>query len=162
MTAQLFTSAGTCLKQVPALFKWWQARHGFRGVNLDLGGGKYDVPCENLVHDPYNRSKCHNLETLAKVAALGGADSVTIANVLNVIDSEAARAKVLRSAKRHARRGAPVLFSMHEGDRSGIGRETRRGCWQSNRRAKNYVGEISLVLRGPIMASGNILVFEVP
>jgi hypothetical protein len=172
MTAQSFTSAGTCLRQVPALFKWWQARRGFEGVNLDIGGGRYEevqqwmnddgIPCVNLVLDPYNRIACHNMATLARVAALGGADSVTVANVLNVIDSEEARSDVLVAAKGYSKPGAPILFSIHEGDKSGVGRETRRGCWQNNRRAKDYAGEISLVLRGPIMASGNVLVYQNP
>lgn len=60
---QVYTSEKTSRNQLPRLFKKIEK---WEGVNLDLGGGKYDqvqnyfnekgFKCENLVYDPFNRS----------------------------------------------------------------------------------------------------------
>ena len=92
---QEYTSAKTSLKQIPAGFKivdkyftWYQGT-----VNLDIGGGKYDLMTEalkekgvtNLVYDPYNRSMKHNADVVNTVLRIKGVETVTIFNVLNVI-----------------------------------------------------------------------------
>jgi hypothetical protein len=68
-----------------------------------------------------------------------------ISNVLNVIDSEAARCDVVRLA---ATKAAALLITVYEGDGSGTGRQTAADSWQENRRTADYMGEIAAALPG--------------
>jgi hypothetical protein len=149
MTTQTITSAKTSIKQVPAIFK----KVNFSGINLDLGGGKYDevqayfdregIKCQNLVYDPFNRSEEHNQAVLNTVKN-ANVMTVTISNVLNVIKDKEHRLEVLRMAKE----ANPVycLITVYEGDRSGDGKETTKG-YQLNRNLKDYESEIKEVFR---------------
>jgi len=115
---QEYTSAKTSLKQVPAGFKivdkyftWYQGT-----VNLDIGGGKYDLMTEalkekgvtNLVYDPYNRTMVHNLKIIYKISEVS-VDTVTIFNVLNVIKEKFIQLEVLYLAKSALKDGG-VLY----------------------------------------------------
>lgn len=143
---QQYTSARTCLRHIPALHKallhlgvW-----GKGSVNLDLGGGAYDLATEllaehgveNLVYDPYNRSDEWNQRVLARLSK--GADTVTLSNVLCVIKEASIRTELLRFAARHANK---TFIRVYEGDHSGKGAPTRAG-WQENRPLASYLGEI--------------------
>ena len=74
---QEYTSAKSCIKQVPAGFKIVHKYFGWQEntVNLDIGGGKYDLMTNrlkelgvtNLVFDPYNRSITHNIKVVNKI-----------------------------------------------------------------------------------------------
>lgn len=66
-------------------------------------------------------------------------------NVLNVIDSEAARGDVVRLA---ATKAAALLITVYEGDGSGTGRQTAADSWQENRRTADYMDEIAAALPG--------------
>jgi hypothetical protein len=148
MTAQTITSAKTSIRQVPAIFK----KLDFSGINLDLGGGRYDevqayfdselILCENLVYDPFNRTPNHNQEVLEQ-AKNGGCDTVTISNVLNVIEHKEHRLELLKLA---AQQYCPVYITVYEGDKSGIGKQTTKG-YQLNRKLKDYESEIKEVFR---------------
>ena len=91
---QEYTSAKSCINQVPAGFKIVDKHFGWKPktINFDIGGGKYDLMTEklkeydvaNLIFDPYNRSAYHNQKVL-EVCRAFRADTVTIFNVLNVI-----------------------------------------------------------------------------
>lgn len=147
---QMIDSAATSRPQVTALHR--KIANLLGPVNLDLGGGKYDISTEflaqhgvkNLVLDPYNRSEAHNADVLRYLEDNGGADSVTVCNVLNVINDAQARADVIQMAKTWAK--GPVYFSTYEGlgpeTGSGIGRKTRDG-WQENRKTRTYIPEIA-------------------
>ena len=149
MTTQTITSAATSLRQVPAIFK----KVNFSGINLDIGGGKYDevqsyfdsegINCQNLVYDPFNRSKDHNQSVLDKVKT-ERIHTVTISNVLNVIKDKEHRLEVLKLASQ----ANPIycLITVYEGDRSGDGKETIKG-YQLNRKLKDYESEIREVFR---------------
>jgi hypothetical protein len=165
---QRHTSSGTSIKQIAGVFKAWQRDGGgFQGINLDIGGGKYDavqawmskngINCVNLVWDKFNRSAEHNDAVLEAVADHGGADSVTIANVLNVIDDKKARRDVLLMAEQYAKIGAPVLILIYEGNKSGIGATPpkRPDDWQNNLKAEAYEHEIASVF-GEVLRSGKI------
>jgi hypothetical protein len=97
---QGLSSAATSInsRQLPALFSRVEFNPGT--VNLDIGGGKFDNAVEYLktkgvtsyVYDPFNRTQEHN-DMVAGKTENGQSDTVTISNVLNVIDSEAVRAR---------------------------------------------------------------------
>lgn len=146
---QEYSSASTSLNQVPALFKNPQVI--FSGLNLDYGGGKYDTATmyladrgiESVVYDPYNRTPEHNAETLNKVRRNGGADTITCANVLNVIKEPAARMVVLRNIYKYLKPGCCAYFSMYEHNR-GEG-PTGGNKYQLARKTAEYVPEIASI-----------------
>lgn len=146
--AQQITSAKTSINQVPGLFKspLLEALPSHR--NLDIGGGKYDTGTDFLksrgieshVYDPFNRPAEHNEAVMSRFKE-NPADSVTIANVLNVIREPEARQAVIQQALDALRPGGKAYFSVYEGNRSGAGAETPKG-WQENRKALEYLDEI--------------------
>jgi len=146
MQPQRLTSERTCRKQVPALLRaLLRAGRWQRGdVNADIGGGKWDLGTEelaqhgveNIVYDRFNRSDEHNERALDRIFLK--VNTATVANTLNVIAEPERRALLIGLAAQ-----APVAyFHGHEGDGSGVGRETRDG-WQENRRLESYVPEVS-------------------
>jgi hypothetical protein len=149
---QAISSADTSIKQVPALFKskYFDAPEGSR--NLDIGGGKYDLGSDYLrnergvesqVYDPFNRSSEHN-EMVLNAFKDNPADTVTAANVLNVIAEPEARAEVIQQAFDNLKPGGKAHFDVYEGDRSGAGRETSKG-WQNNMKAQDFLEEVRSV-----------------
>ena len=164
---QKYTSAKTSINshKVPSLFR----RVSFRKntINLDLGGGRYNTASDylqslgvvNCIFDPYNRTEEENSRALA-LAGNGNADSVTIANVLNVILEEEVRLSVLQQAKNAVKNNGKVFVGIYEGDRTGEGKETASG-YQRNKKTRDYVAEVNRVfpsvkiLNGVIIASNN-------
>jgi len=154
--------ARTSVRQVPALHKKLEWADG--SVNLDLGGGKFDTATEwlaergvkNLVLDRYNRSPEHNRGVLDTVSD-SGPDTVTVANVLNVIREPEMRREVVETAAELVKPGGTVYFAVYEGDRSGKGRVTSKGSWQENRRLRTYLDEIRAVFPGAEIAKGHIV-----
>jgi len=139
-------SEATSLSQVPALHRLL-AESGVwhRGdVNADLGGGAYDLATrflgrrgvQNIVWDPGNREPEENARAVRRLAR--GATTVTLANVLNVIPDAEDRRKLLEQASRLA---DTTFIWIHEGDRSGRGRQTTKG-WQENRITEDYLAEV--------------------
>lgn len=146
---QKHTSANTSINstKVPAVFRKADFCKGT--VNLDMGGGKYDTATEylegkgveNLILDPYNRPEEHNRAIVARLLAKG-ADTCTISNVLNVIDNVERRLETLRVTKSLLKTGGICYVTVYEGDRSGIGRETKKDCWQNNKKLGDYYPEV--------------------
>jgi hypothetical protein len=158
---QQISSKATSIRQVPALHKWAR-RNGYMPTGacvLDFGCGGYDDGMEYVYsqgakwwgYDPHHRApSCNNMA----LELICGYDVVLVANVLNVIAEENARAQTIRlacsgmlpprtswhpSATTDDRQ--VVLFSVYEGDRTWEGRETSKG-WQANRPTASYVQEI--------------------
>lgn len=162
---QEFTSANTSINssKVPAVFKkiWW----GTNPINLDIGGGKFDTATnyldglgvKNLIYDPYNRSEAHNAQILAFLAEHGKVDSATLSNVLNVIKEPEVRRELLVFAQKHARK---VFITVYEGNRSGIGKASKKGCWQENRKLTDYVQEVKNVFKFALVQRGMIIAFD--
>jgi ribosomal protein S18 acetylase RimI-like enzyme len=161
---QKISSAGTSLRQVPAVFKAIPWKKGT--LNADLGGGKYDEftnalqtqGVENVIYDPYNRSAEHNQAAMDRIA--GNADTATISNVLNVIAEPAARDQVIRQAADAIKPEGEAYFSVYIGDGSGKGKETPRG-YQLNRKLADYIEEIERHF-GSVTKKGNILIAKEP
>lgn len=162
---QNYTSANTSVNstKVPAVFT---KMHWVLGpVNLDFGGGKYDTATKylenfakkNLIYDPYNRSDEHNMRVVLGLEAYGGADSCTISNVLNVIDSKDGRIAALMGAWSMMKPGAYCYITVYEGDRSRLGRQTKRDCWQNNRPIKDYLKEVKDVFQWAACRNGVII-----
>lgn len=123
---QRFTSKQTSINstKAPAVYSMKRAVDVMTGKTVvDIGGGRFDTAAEAArvygaavsIYDPFNRTPEHNAAVLA-----GSYDVAVISNVLNVIDSEAARGDVVRLA---ATKAAALLITVYEGDGSGIGRQ---------------------------------------
>lgn len=161
---QNHTSASTSINsaKVPAVFRKADFCKGT--VNLDFGGGKYDTATEylktkdveNLIYDPFNRSKEHNAEVINRLFDKG-ADSCTLSNVLNVIDNKDARISALLGAWGLMKKGAILWVTAYEGDRSGIGRETKKDCWQNNMKLGDYYPEVYEVFGNAHVLGGMII-----
>jgi len=121
-------SAYTSRKIIPTAFKVFP----FKGINFDLGGGKWDDAsiflkergCTNLVFDPYNRSIEQNEVSYNKMKDTG-VDSISCLNVLNVIQSETERIdlykniKIIAETSKKANGKYPIIvFQVYEGDAS--------------------------------------------
>jgi len=145
---QEYSSAKTSIKQVPAGFGIVDKHFGWQPhtINLDIGGGKYDLMSEklkekevdNLIFDPYNRSQKHNDDVL-KVCRLFGANTVTIFNVLNVIKEYEMQINVLNLALDTVRDSGMVFVRstyMNPNKASGV---TKSGTFQHYLTMKDYL-----------------------
>jgi len=149
---QEYDSAKTARKQVGALLKKGVQRGLLKPgtVNLDLGGGPWDLGTEFLaahgveshVIDPYNRDDLHNESVALFLGRRGGADTVTLSNVLNVISTQGARREALLTARSMLKPDGVILISVYEGDKSGDSCPTRDG-WQEHRKLVEYGAEVA-------------------
>lgn len=162
---QQFTSANTSINKfkVPALFKAYDWKPGT--WNLDYGAGKYDNATEylktrgvdNVSYDPYNRTEQENENALSLTLLYGGADTVTISNVLNVIAEKEVRKQVLEHAHEILTYCGECVISVYEGDRTGTGRQTGKDQWQNNMRLDEYMDEVKEVFGNVAKRKGLII-----
>lgn len=157
---QRFTSRQTSInsRKAPAVYSMPKAVDVMTGKTVVDIGGRFDTAAEAArvygaavsIYDPFNRTPEHNAAVLA-----GSYDVAVISNVLNVIDSEAARGDVVRLA---ATKAAALLIIVYEGDGSGTGRQTAADSWQENRRTADYMDEIAAALPGWLVARSGRLI----
>jgi len=146
---QEYTSAKTSLKQIPAGFKivdkyftWYQGT-----VNLDIGGGKYDLMTEalkekgvtNLVYDPYNRSMKHNVDVVNTVIRIKGVHTATIFNVLNVIKERENQTAVIRLAFDSLKKGGIVFVRSTYKNPAKVSGVTKSGTFQHYLTQQEYL-----------------------
>ncbi|MBQ3114881.1 MAG: strawberry notch family protein [Clostridia bacterium] len=165
--SQTFKSAGTSLNQVAALFKNKNFHPG--KVNIDIGGGKFDATSnflrslgtENYVFDPFNRTEQENTATLDFLMSGKKADTATCANVLNVIDTEAARLNVILETAKAIKPDGTAYFTVYTSDNSGVGRQTQADSWQNARKTEDYVSEIETYFNN-VERKGSIIIAKEP
>ena len=144
---QEITSAQTSRSQLPASFKKIDNTDGWKPntINMDIGGGKFEQGTEflsergvqNFVYDPFNRTKEQN-DSAVDNAAFGKSDTVTVNNVLNTIPDQDNQKLVLQQAENALKLGGKMYMINFEGDRSGVGKQTRDG-FQQNKRPNDYL-----------------------
>ena len=144
---QRVSSANTSVnsKKVPRLFKavTWQPGT----TNLDYGGGKWDTATEylkkkgveNHIYDPFNRGVVENNRTMSRWKY----DTVTLSNVLCVIEDAGTRRGLVDLAMAHLKVGGTLYITIYEGDRSRCGKQTKKDCWQNNQPLKFYAEELT-------------------
>lgn len=153
---QTVTSKNTSINgnKLPKVFKLVESRYGWEpdSINLDLGGGRYDnatdylkqFNVENLILDPYNRSDEHNERVVERIDS-SPVDTVTLSNVLCVIQERIVQDLILKMAYEHLRPGGLLYLTVYEGDRTGIGRKTGKDQWQEHRKLADYADQVSQV-----------------
>lgn len=141
---QRFTSADTSINKdkLPAIYSKADIPAG--AVVVDYGCGKYTGHLKSKAvangwtwygFDPYNRTPEEN-RPAADAMTAGKADYIICSNVLNVIDSDTAMQEVIDTVAGNAGRAA--IFTVYEGDRSGIGRQTGPDQYQRNEKRRAY------------------------
>lgn len=168
---QTYQSDKTSLNQISAGLK--KAAQSFikpDSINVDVGGGKYDLGINHIeqnvpgaklhVYDPFNRTTEHNDNVVYQ--ARNKAHYVGLHNVLNVINDEDARREALETVKSfmHPTNGIAHI-TIYPGNNSGVGKVTKNGSsWQENRPAKSYMDEISRVFNNHNISfkSGHIVI----
>ena len=151
------TSANTSLNQIPSVWKSIDYENVER--ILDYGCGKYDKfkefieskGIEYFGYDKYNRSDEENYNALHSCP-----DLIVCANVLNVIDNTYEIFEILEFISTYNK---PVVFSIYEGDKSGVGRVTKKDCYQRNQKTKDYVMMIELFF-SKVKRKGNVIFAE--
>ncbi|MDM8560587.1 hypothetical protein [Candidatus Parabeggiatoa sp. HSG14] len=135
---QHITSAATSLNQVnPAIKNVLPHLSGL--TVLDIGGGKYDtnkiyatgLGVKLYIYDKFNRPEAENTQALAC-----NPDIIVCNNVLNVIDDGQAMRNVIALCASYQ---VPCYFTVHEGNKSGIGGISKKECWQRNWKTADYV-----------------------
>jgi hypothetical protein len=120
--------------------------------NIDIGGGKFDqnskylkrkFNIENVVYDPFNRSKLHN-EKVLNQAKDHPFDTATSMSVLNVINTKPARLAHIKLMYDCICAGGTAYFKVYRGN--GSGKEWYgQHKYQGNRGAETYLDEVKEV-----------------
>ena len=165
---QKITSTSTSRKQVASLLKIKSLfKPGTR--NLDLGGGPYGLGIKSLesfgvesrVADPIFDEEdsqfydpAHN-RAVDRWAMSNPVDTVTVANLLNVIRERSARKAVIQDAFLAVKSGGQVYFQIYNDPKKTAG-ETKDG-WQEQRPIETYLPEVRQVFGdAQIMRVGTI------
>lgn len=145
---QTYTSANTSVnsKRLPAIYKkinWDKLKVNYGDlVVLDIGAGKYTQHIKEYIeskggeyipYDPYNLSPADNLYAGANFHR---ATVVICSNVFNVIKEMDVIYDIHDMITKYK---VPYFISVYEGDRSWIGHETKKGCWQRNETIDAYI-----------------------
>jgi len=159
---QAISSANTSLRQVAATFKRKDFIPGDR--NLDIGGGRFDIGTqylaekgvENVVFDPYNRTPDENRIVFGRLRSGERFPTVTANNVLNVIAEQNVRLNVVLQAAKALSPNGTAYFLVHEGNRTGEGKETTKG-WQNNKKTEDYISEVKEHFN-EVQRKGNLII----
>ena len=159
-------SAYTSLNQIPAGFKTFK----LRGRNLDWGGGKFDKATQylkkdrvyNFVYDEYNRSLDENVYSWVRCKN-ERTNSVTVFNVLNVIQDKKEREQLLKrislfckEQREKFNHDPVVIFQVYEGNRSG---QPSEDTVQNNMKVNEYIPEIQAVFPDwEVQRQGNYII----
>ena len=156
ITTQQYTSANTSVnsKRLPAIYKKINWNLFANGVVLDIGAGKYTNHIKEFLktwnidyvpYDPYNLSAAENLYASCRFHE---ATCVICSNVFNVIKEMEViydLHRLITSFK------VPYFITVYEGDKSWIGTETRKGCWQRNETKDAYIINHKEILRSSVI-----------
>ena len=131
----------TSVKQIAAGLKYLITNEISKDgdVNLDCGGGKYELGTDflkqygvtNLVYDKFSKSEEHNNKVLDALKNRK-ADTVTLLNVLNVIEDLGDRLFVIKDAYSHLKAGGYMIIMVYGGVKHKPGLSKAK-TWQENR-----------------------------
>jgi len=165
---QEITSAATSINvaKLPAAYnKLKKAGIFTKGMKMvDIGGGKFDNAVDMLkgegvdlkVYDPFNRTAQHN-KTVAQAVQGGQVDAAISNNVLNVIKERENQLLVVEQAFDAVKGNGKAYFSVYEGSKSGVGKETKAG-FQHNKKTSEYIELVEEVFgKGNVEVKNNII-----
>ena len=143
---QKITSANTSINctKLPAIYNkinFSKFRNGFN--ILDYGCGKFNNGRDYIDslggnwwgYDPFNRTEEENMLCYNNYY-----DCIICSNVLNVIsDVSIVRDVIKKIFNKVALRKQAIFVTVYEGDKSGIGRITKKDCYQRNQVLSDYL-----------------------
>jgi len=117
---------------------------------LDYGCGKFNN-AKNFIesingtwygYDPYNRTEEENINTYNKYY-----DIIICSNVLNVISDEEIIVDIIENIynKYFYCGNQKIFITVYEGDKSGIGKVTKKDCYQRNEKTIRYLKYLNKV-----------------
>lgn len=139
--------------RVPALFK--KISWSPNTVNFDYGCGYKstqeriaeflaDKGVEYIGFDKFNQTPAEQEEAWAAIESVGGADTATCANVLNVVKERDVRVnEIIANVYDVLKSGGTAYFDVYEGDRSSAGGQTGKDNYQLKRPVDGYVEEVA-------------------
>lgn len=148
--AQKFTSANTSINstKLPSVYK--KLGKIIKKFNIPTGGDMLDYGCGKFTdhleekadeigfewwgYDKFNQPEEWN-EDASRYFGSYWFEVAVCSNVLNVIDDEGAVQAVVDEVVRSAKFS---VFTIYEGDGSGIGRQTKADCYQRNEKLTKY------------------------
>lgn len=169
---KVITSKNTSINRdkVPAIYSKL-VKHGIYGQHIfDVGCGKYirhikEFAKKNFIctywhgFDPYNQSENNNdkvtkiaFEEKYKVYGAINPNVFVSSNVLNVIKGTGRQREYLQSIFRMMKSVDECYITVYEGNRSGIGRVSRKDCWQENKKLKEYFEIVNMAYRDTYMS----------
>lgn len=167
---QKYCSAKSSIKQIPAGYKIVNKRFGWKNgtMNFDIGGGKYNMFTKklrehnviNLVYDPYNRTLEHNKQILA-VCKSFPPETVTIFNVLNVIEEFKIQINVLNLALEMVKDGGNIYIRSAYKNSTGKSGVTKSGTFQHHKTQREYLEIVKNVFPTSKLEHGLIFVKNV-
>ena len=144
MSTQSFTSMDTSInsKKLPYIYSHinWEKLRGKEVI--DYGCGRYTQHIEALMaqydikwygYDPYWRNAIQNGKAIHC-----DPDIVLCSNTLNVIKEDLIVSRIHDTIKYAYMPSIGYFITVYEGNKSGIGKQTKKDCWQRNELTQNY------------------------
>ena len=144
---QKHTSKNTAVNKdkVPAVFTKVDQHFGWEKgtINFDLGGGPFasavnylgERGVTSLVYDPYNRTAQENYWVIQQLEQRQ-ADTVTLSNVLNIIDNEFDLVQTIAFAKEFLKEGGKCYITCYNSGKKG---RSKKDCWQQGEPLDWYI-----------------------
>lgn len=148
--------------QLPAVWKKlnyeWMSKHKISDI-VDYGAGRkatqnnvfyyllnnYKEYQHYWPYDPYWVDEDRNKNAISCLLAWRQADLCVCANVLNVIKEM----QDLHNIISQVTQAEYWVFQIYEGDKTGIGKETKPDCWQRNSKTQWYADVIRDIIKSP-------------
>lgn len=144
---QAITSKNTALNQVASTFK---AFNFDDCLILDYGCGKglskefcektYNN-CQVFLYDPFHGFDETN--AFLKGCTKSDKNIITCNNVLNVLQNDTLKSVIADITSYAINYSFDIIFKIYEGDRSGIGRISKKDCYQRNEKTENYISLVT-------------------
>lgn len=148
---QEFCSANTSVnsRKLPAIYSKIESVLSIKPGSLvfDVGGGKFNNAIEYMkktfsadviIYDKFNRTSEYNEKSLQLLKSRK-ADISVISNVLNVIKEYNIKEECIQLAVENTKKNGLVIIKIYEGNKSGVGNETKKNCWQENKKTEDYM-----------------------
>lgn len=170
---QKYSSKATAVNgkhgRLPQIFKLisWQPNT----VNLDYGGGTEEADpiadaflepkgVTNVIYDKFNQSTSHNQAVKRYISSIGGADTATLSNVLNVVMEPEIRAEILNDIYNMLKVGGTLYIYGYEGSKAqqeSGGRATGDDQYQTFMKTKDYLSEVHEFFPNAVFKRGMII-----
>lgn len=157
--AQLYSSKNTSVNttKLPAIYNkiHWRRYMGHKVVDYGCGQKKtqnlikkylsqFDI--EYLPYDPYNCTQEENEKAIFELQN-GNVSCIICSNVLNVIYEDEIVDDIIERLNRFTCRynkyvlsfRCAVYVSVYEGNKTGIGKRSKKDCWQRNEKKESYL-----------------------